>query len=282
MSSQALEKRFTKVAAEFLQTLLEKAVAPIVQAPVMVPIELLNRFNRVYLIDGSLLPLPSELAERWRGTGKEGEANYAALKLEAGFERRSGRLTGPNCLPGRWHDKRGPLANQPLGTDCLRVQDWGYWMAEPNRHGEHWLSRFKLGTTLWTQAGEPVDLPRWLIHLSHQGIEQTEPWLRLGTQGDLNARLIIQQMPPEVANRRRATLNQRQQKTGKQPSQRELAVFDGTLLVTSVPEERLCIDEALIWYAARWQIELLFKLWKSQAQLAQSRSEKPWRHLCEI
>ena len=32
----------------------------------------------------------------------------------------------------------------------------------------------------------------------------------------------------------------------------------------------------------RWQIELLFKLWKSQGHLDESRSEKPWRQLCEI
>lgn len=57
---------------------------------------------------------------------------------------------------------------------------------------------------------------------------------------------------------------------------------DWTLLVTNVPLERLCADEALIWYAARWQIELLFKLWKNHIQLVESRSEKPWRRLCEI
>jgi hypothetical protein len=57
---------------------------------------------------------------------------------------------------------------------------------------------------------------------------------------------------------------------------------DGTLLVTNVPPERLCADEALIWYAARWQIELLFKLWKNPIQLVESRSGKPWRRWCEI
>jgi hypothetical protein len=102
MSSQALDKRFTPTAAEFLKTVLEEAVAQVVQAPAAVPIELLNRFSRVYLIDGSLINLPSELAERWRGTGQEGEANYASLKREAGLELRSGRLIGPNCcLPAK-------------------------------------------------------------------------------------------------------------------------------------------------------------------------------------
>ena len=31
-----------------------------------------------------------------------------------------------------------------------------------------------------------------------------------------------------------------------------------------------------------WQIELLFKLWKSQGRVDESRSSKPWRVLCEV
>ena len=32
----------------------------------------------------------------------------------------------------------------------------------------------------------------------------------------------------------------------------------------------------------RWQMELLFKLWKQHGQLDTSRSHKPWRVLCEV
>ena len=144
------------------------------------------------------------------------------------------------------------------------------------------MSRFKSGTTLWTKTGEPFDLNSWLMDLSAQGIEQTERWLYLGTRVELKARLMVPKRPPEVANRRRAALKKRQKAKGKQPSQRELAKCDGTRRVTNVPEELLGADEALIWYAARWQIERLFKLWKNQAQRAQSRSNQPWRRLCEI
>jgi hypothetical protein len=31
-----------------------------------------------------------------------------------------------------------------------------------------------------------------------------------------------------------------------------------------------------------WSIELLFKLWKSQGQIDESRSTKPWRVLCDV
>jgi len=53
-------------------------------------------------------------------------------------------------------------------------------------------------------------------------------------------------------------------------------------LITTAPAYKLSFDEALVLYGARWQIELLFKLWKSHAKLDTSRSCNPWRILTEI
>ena len=48
------------------------------------------------------------------------------------------------------------------------------------------------------------------------------------------------------------------------------------------PADQLCVDDVLQLARVRWQIELLFKLWKSHGQLDKSRSDNPWRVLCEL
>ena len=52
-----------------------------------------------------------------------------------------------------------------------------------------------------------------------------------------------------------------------------------TLYLTNIPD--LTFEQAHTLARTRWQIELLFKLWKSHAQILTSRSADPQRQMCE-
>jgi hypothetical protein len=45
---------------------------------------------------------------------------------------------------------------------------------------------------------------------------------------------------------------------------------------------RLSLPEAMVLLRLRWQIELLFRLWKEHGQIDEWRSKHPWRNLCEL
>ena len=45
---------------------------------------------------------------------------------------------------------------------------------------------------------------------------------------------------------------------------------------------RLSLPEALALARARWQVELLFKLWKNEGRIDEGRSADPQRVLCEV
>ena len=52
--------------------------------------------------------------------------------------------------------------------------------------------------------------------------------------------------------------------------------------MTNAPSELLSFDEAFALGRARGQIELLFKLWKSEGRIDEWRTQKPARILCEV
>jgi hypothetical protein len=82
--------------------------------------------------------------------------------------------------------------------------------------------------------------------------------------------------------RRQANRGASKKKKGKTATKKSLSLCDFTLLITTAPAYKLSFDEALALYGARWQIELLFKLFQYHAKLDISRSENPWRILTEI
>ena len=85
-----------------------------------------------------------------------------------------------------------------------------------------------------------------------------------------------------MANQRRRRIRQEARRKGQTPSQQKLALADWTILVTNAPVDKLSLCEAMVLMRVRWQIELLFKLWKSHTQVFQWQSQKAWRILCEV
>ncbi len=282
VSPQALDQRFTESAALCLERVLSTAITRVVAAaPVAIPI--LERFTAVYLQDSSTIVLPDALAAVWQGCGgRQPEHTLAAVKLQVRVDLRTGRLEGPQLQDGR-ASEHAPALPTSLVPGSLRLADLGYWSLEDlqtlDHQGVFWLSRLQAATAVYDAQGQRRDVVTWLE--AHGG-DSVEVPIRLGATHQLPARLLAVRVPQEVADQRRRRLRAEARRKGKTVSATRLALAAWTILVTNVPPDRLSIQEALVLARTRWQIELLFKLWKSQGRVDESRSSKPWRVLCEV
>ena len=54
-----------------------------------------------------------------------------------------------------------------------------------------------------------------------------------------------------------------------------------TVLITDLPAEAFTIEEICVLYRVRWQVELLYKAWKSGGGVGQTRGRRGDRVLCE-
>ena len=98
----------------------------------------------------------------------------------------------------------------------------------------------------------------------------------------LSLRLLAVRVPEEVAQQRRQRVRQEARKRGRPVSQRKLDLCEWNVLVTNAPEALLGRWEAAPLRRLRWQIELVFKVFKSEGQVGQARSQAPCRVLCEL
>ena len=281
ISKQGLEQRLTLKAAEFFRLLLDKMVSyQFVSQSKVQP--LLDRFQGVFIRDSSIIQLPKELSEVWQGVGGS-QGENAALKLQVCIEYARGSLQGPYLQDGRIHDQKSPLDRLELPAGALDLADLGFFnldvFQQQSQKDIFWITRYKAGTYLYFSDGRPLSLLTWL---KAQKANQIELPVLVGAQHRIPCRLLAAKVPQEVADQRRRRLREYARKKQVALRPELLALADWTLVITNVPEEKLSLREALILLRIRWQVELLFKLWKSQGKIDEWRSQKPARILCEI
>lgn len=283
ITPQGLDQRFTQEAAECLKGVLDSAVNQlIVSDPVAIPI--LKRFNGVYLQDSSTIVLPDALAEVWEGCGGSTPENTAsALKLQIRLNLTDGALCGPLVGDGRTNDRKSPIQSASLPPGALRIADLGYFsldtLSDLDRGGVYWLTAVQAGTAVFDESGK-----RWELFelLRANGKDEIDIPIHLGAKHQIQCRLLAKRVPKKEANERRRRLRAEARHQGRKVSQLRLLMADWTIFITNVPADLLSLQEALVLGRTRWQIELLFKLWKDHGHVDESKSTKPWRILCEV
>jgi hypothetical protein len=283
ITPQGLDERLGPRAAECLRQVLAAAIETVLAAkPLALPIW--QRFQGVYVQDSSTLSLPAALADVWAGCGGGAAPGdgAAALKVQVQWELVSGQLSALQLQPGRAQDRSAGalLLGLPPGALCLT--DLGYFSLErlqtQAQAGVYWLTRLQAGKRLEID-GQVGSLADWLPAQPGPTVER---WVQVGVQHQLPCRLLAVRVPPAVAAERRRKLRAAARDKGQAVSAERLALADWEVLITNVPVEQLSLAEAWQLARVRWQIELLFKLWKSHGQVDEWRSAKPWRILCEV
>jgi hypothetical protein len=288
VSASAIDQRFGPAAAAFLQALLARTLhaadpADLDPGPATAARgTLLDRFTAVYIDDSTTISLPPSLAEFFPGCGGS-HGRVAALKVPLRLELRHGGLEVSDLQPGRACDLAGPLPHAPLPKGSLRLADLGYYsleaLQEYDAQGVGVLSRLPARTALFDDQGR-----RWKLHefLAAQPAGPVDAWVEVGVHHRVRLRLLAWRVPEGVVQVRRQRLQQRAYKSGRPVSAAQEALAGWMVLVTNLGADRLSLWEACVLARLRWQVELLFKLWKSQGRLGQSAGQKPWRVLCEL
>jgi hypothetical protein len=280
VTSQALDKRFTPAASHLMARMLTQALYRIVATePAATP--LLSRFTGVYLYDSTIRSLPRSLVEQFPGSGQGSDGQRpAALKCQVELELRTGTLDFL-IEPGRQTDVRNELVRRPLPPGSLRLADRGYLdltrLAEDTAAGVHWISRLQAGM-LVNGDGRSGTLATWLKGCLADQVDQE---VEVGSEG-LKCRLLARRVPPAIAAKRRQRLQKQARKQGRKVSAARWALCEWDVCITNLPKEMLSLAESRVLLRSRWQIELLFKLWKSHGGLAFSHGERAARVLCEV
>ena len=288
LNKQEVDCHFTEVTAQWLLALLRRAVQVLVCAK-GVSLPLLQQFTAVLVEDGSTISLPGALKRVWQGCGSRRAGATREAKSEAGlkvtvrFDLLGGRLNGPHLQAGRQHELRSVLHEQQMPRGSLWLADLGYWtlvwLRSLQQQGVYFLLRYKVSIVLWHEQ-QRLDL---LAVLPKQVGGRLELLIEVGASKAVKGvRLLAERVPQGVAELRQERYREYARTHCKPVNPLVLELAQWTIIVTNVPASMLSHDQAFALLHARWQIELLFKLWKQDALVDEWSGTKPWRILCEV
>jgi len=282
ISAAALQQRITERTVALLQGLTGVALKRLRQ-PTRLPEGVLKHFSAVNIVDSSLIHLPDKLQAHFRGSRKH--ISPAEMKVQLSFEYLSGNLNAIELHSGISPDQGCELPLAWARPDSLTLMDLGYFKkshwANIDQAGGYFVSRLQTQTGLLAQAEEDylIDLPSFLSSLP--GI-QGEVKVYLKTKQTVCVRLVYARLPDDVVAERRRKAKSNARRRGKTCSQRHLDLLAWALFITNVPADWLSPQQVMLVYRVRWQVELIFKLWKSQAHLDKIGPYHLERVLCQF
>lgn len=285
ISREALHYRFSQEAAAFLMKCLQFVLKQKVERIETIDSKLLRPFHRVLLIDSSSWDVSEKLCGILPGSG--GSASAANCKLQTVYDYKRSELTFMEMTEGTCPDNRY-TNNVPymLNKGDLLLMDQGYFklttFVDIIEKGAFFLTRFLVGTGLTDAINNtPLDLPERLSRLKGNACEM-DVLMGIKKSSRVPCRLIALRVGEQIANERRSRLKKEAKKKGRTVSKRHLCMCDWTLLITNVPKRLLPIEMVRMLYTVRWQIELLFKQFKSILRVHQSDTGKENRLRCEL
>ena len=160
----------------------------------------------------------------------------------------------------------------PIRAGDYVLADRGYSTAVGIQHvaaaGGHVIVRVNTGSLVLEEAaGGPFDLLASVETLRQPGpvgVWQTRAVAKTGAP--VAGRICALRKTDEAIEIAHKSLRRRASKQGKQLQPETLRCARYIIVFTTYPEEQFPASEVLEWYRLRWQVELVFKRFKSLAQ----------------
>ena len=286
ISKQGIDQRFNESSLKYIQSLMSKVLST--QVSQIIEIGLLHPFNRVNVKDSSKFDLPGKLKDKLPGFG--GSASKAGACIQYEFEIKSGHVNDLTITPANRPDSKDALATRgSVMKGDLTIRDLGYFALKyfiaAKKVGAFFLSRLNAKIIVYQMKEnkiEELDFGQLYKMMKKNHIERLDKEVYIGKEEKLPVRLVIELMPDEVFNTRMQKINKYNKKKGHQTSKDYCNRARLNLFITNIPIEMINGVVIAKIYKIRWQIELVFKIWKSIFGLDNITPMKYERLMCTL
>ncbi|MET7021456.1 IS4 family transposase [Bacillus mycoides] len=300
MSPEGLNQRFNSQAVQFLQQLLVHLLHQQFCSSNKIPTLYTSYFRRIRILDSTHFQIPDKFNSTYQGSGGSGQS--AGVKIQLEYDLLSGQFLHVHVGSGKHNDKTyGSTCLTSLQPHDVCIRDLGYFDLKDLHTIEecntYFISRLKLNTRIYQKNNEleyfqngtikkhseyiQLDMEQFVDQLQ-SGETYEIPDIYIGMYQKLPARLILYKLTETQMKRRQKDLASKEHKKQITYTERSKRLSAINFYITNIPSEYLPKEQVYDFYSLRWQIELIFKTWKSFFRIHHCNSVKLERLECHL
>lgn len=276
VSKVALWKRMNKSQVLCLQLILEETFRIKVNHQFLTSKNntiLFSPFGKVYIQDSTIISLPDELCELYKGSVSKGKQK-SSIRIQAIYDLLSGCFR-EFSLGSFTENDQGAASDivHLLQPGDLVIRDLGYFVLNVFKKiaaaNAFFLSRFRYGINIYdVDSGKRIQL----LDMLNRGILDTR--VLIGADVKLECRIVAIKLPEHiVAERRRKAKMDRDKRLNH--SKEFMDLLSWSIFITNIDKKLWPADMIMKAYRLRWHIEIIFKGWKSHFNIASLVPERP-------
>ena len=284
IAKQSIDGRFTGEAVAFvldvLKEVLERQLSKVFCA------DFLPQFNQVCIKDSTKFNVDNRLSGHFKGTGAKPGTTKACVCIQYEYDLRSGKILDLNVTEGVRNDAMDAAqTKERINKTDLILRDLGYYnlsiLTGFAKAGAFFISRLNTSTLIY-DLGQTDNLKFTELYaqMKKHNLTSCEKQVLVGKKDQEELRLIVVIVPEHVYEERIKKINEYNKFRGWKTSDDYKARCRFNLFITNVPSENISLQEVMLLYRLRWQVELMFKNWKSVCAIHKLQPMKYERFTC--
>jgi len=279
ISAQGICERFNDYAVAFLRRLVLVLFNQQIRQPF--DHDFLKRYQCVRLWDSTKIELPEHMAGDFPGFG--GGASTSGISIQYRYDVKNGAASSLDVFPAVKSDAKYTEEIQ-VEKDSLEIFDLGYFSTDflkrLDEGGSHYVCRLHTQAEVYDLGGSKLNLKkiyRWM-RLYRIGIYSKD--VLIG-QKRIPARIVITLVDEQTYQKRLKKGKNEYGKNSWKPSEEYKVRLRMNLMITNTPQDEIPDEKVYMLYKFRWQIELIFKSWKSSGWNIENIKEVKYeRYMC--
>ena len=285
MRKQSLDERYNTYAVSFMRECF-LSMLQLVNRQIASSVDF-SPFKGIHLTDSTSFKVPAQLRTFYKGfSGKSGES---VVKIHLNYDLLSNSIADIRIGDGCSNDGSYRFgAHEQIQAGGIYLRDLGYYsfdyFTQLANAGAYFLSRAKTDASFFLRDAqgnyERLDLATLLGKKG--SLDLPEVYIG-GRKEKLKVRVFIERVPEKVVQKRLAALKRYASKHKKSiVSRQRKAMCHFNVFITNIPSSLLDESKIRLAYSLRWQVELVFKIWKSHYKIDQVGQVNIFRFECHL